>query len=327
MAGTVLITGDNGFAGSSLVEHCAREGWSVVGTYHESNEDHSWLPHGVALRRVDLRNRDAVMDLVGSTRPDVVHHLAAQSSVTLSWQDPIGTIVQNTSMQYNVLEAVLAGCKDARVVVVGSCDEYGDVPPSANPVSETQELRPMTPYALSKVTQDLMGRQYASVQKLQVVRMRPFLQLGPRRAARFAVGGFARQIAEIELGARRPVIEVGNVDLVRDFTDVRDTVRAYSLVAQRGEPGEVYNVASGFGHTLREIIQVMLEDAGLEAEIRHQASLRREAEIPLLVGDASRLRSATGWSPEIPFERSVRDTLDYWRAEIGQTLVTGGNLT
>jgi GDP-4-dehydro-6-deoxy-D-mannose reductase len=325
MPGTVLITGATGFTGSSLVEHCVRQGWTVVGTYHEAGEDHSWLPDGAVLRRVDLCDPAAAADLVASTQPDVVQHLAAQSSVSVSWRDPVATLVQNSAMQYNLLEAVLAHRRDARVVVVGSCDEYGDVAPEANPVSEAHELRPMSPYALSKVAQDLMGLQYATVQRLDVVRVRPFLQMGPRRTALFAVGSFARQIAEIECGMRGPSIDVGNVDLVRDLTDVRDAARAYALLAERGAPGEVYNIASGAGHSLREVIDVMLEDAGLEAEIRPQASLHRQAEVPLLVGDASRLRRTTGWAPEIPFEQSARDTLSYWRQRIRRTLVTGGN--
>lgn len=317
-----MITGATGFAGSFLVEHYAREGWRVHGTYHLTDDDRGWLPAGVTLHRVDLRDRGLVSQLVKDTRPDVVQHLAAQSSVAVSWQDPMATLTDNAASQYNLLEGVLAHSRGARVVVVGSCDEYGDVAPEDNPVSETQELRPLSPYALSKVAQDLMGRQYAVVHGLAVVRTRPFLQIGPRRSAAFVAGSFAKQVAEIARGQREPVIRVGNIDLRRDFTDVRDVVLAYALAAERGAPGEVYNIASGRGFTLREVLGGMLRDAKVEAEIRVDPDLVRSAETPLLIGDASRLRWATGWAPTVPFEQSIADTLAWWQDRVDRIVLT-----
>jgi GDP-4-dehydro-6-deoxy-D-mannose reductase len=288
----------------------------VYGTFRDTAEDHSWLPSSVHLRQIDLRQRDPVFDLVRSVRPDIIQHLAAQSSVALSWQDPTGTLLDNAVAQRQLLDAVVECVPRARVVVVGSCDEYGDVAEEENPVAETQELRPVSPYALSKVVQDLMGHEYFAVRRLQVVRVRPFLQLGPRRGPQFVAGSFARQISQIEAGPREPVLEVGNIDLRRDFTDVRDVARAYILAAERGAPGQVYNIASGIPHTLRDMLQLMLDASGVQAEIRQDDSLWREGEPPLLIGDSTRLRHATGWTPEVSFEQSAVDTLAYWRERI-----------
>ncbi|GAC1323146.1 MAG: GDP-mannose 4,6-dehydratase [Chloroflexota bacterium] len=275
------------------------------------NAGHSYIQH-----RIDLLHPGSVHDLIVSVRPDVVHHLAAQSSVASSLRDPIGTLTQNASAQYNVLEAVGACAPDARVLIAGSCDEYGEVAAEENPVSEEQPLRPLNPYALSKVAQDLMGYQYHVVKHLNVIRVRPFLQVGPRRSDRFVAGSFARQVAEVEAGIREPIVNVGNIDLVRDFTDVRDVAEALALIIERGEVGSVYNIASGEGHTLREMLEIMKNHIALPLTIRSTADRRRPGEPPILLGDASRLCALTGWRPAISFEQSVHDTLDYWRRRI-----------
>lgn len=272
---------------------------------------------------MDLTDRFAVSEIVRLTQPDVVQHLAAQSSVAASWRDPIASLTENAAMQLNVLAAIQDSSPLARVVVVGSCDEYGNVRPEDNPIDETHELRPANPYALSKVTQDLMGRQYAEVAGLSVIRVRPFLQLGPRRPDRFVAGSFARQIAEIQLRLREPVVEVGNIDLQRDFIDVRDVARAFALAGEQGLAGEVYNIASGTSHTLRELLGVMMRVAFVEADIREDPARKREAEAPIMVGNAERLKGATGWSPEISFEQSAADTFHYWQKQLSQSLVQG----
>jgi GDP-4-dehydro-6-deoxy-D-mannose reductase len=315
-----LITGATGFTGSFLVEHYARHGWQVHGTYRDSGEDTSWLPSGVTLHQLDLRDQGLVFDLVRAVSPELVHHLAARSSVTDSLEDPLGTLHENAAAQYNVLEALLAFRRDARVVVVGSCDEYGRVTADENPIDEAQELRPGNPYALSKVVQDLMGGQYAEIHHLHVIRLRPFLQIGPRRPARFVAGSFARQLAEIEMGLREPAVHVGNLDLLRDFTDVRDVARAYALAAEYGSPGAVYNIASGKAWSLRELLSAMLSASSTQPAIVQDRVRIRQNEPPVLVGDASKLRALTGWEPTISFEQSASDTLDYWRSQVHQAL-------
>lgn len=313
---SILITGATGFAGSFLVERYVRAGWDVHGTCHGPVNDLTWLPPDLAVHFVDLTDRDTTDTLIAEVRPPVVAHLAAQSSVTESLSDPMRTFTDNTRMQLNLLEAVSTHVPEARVLVIGSCDEYGYVTPDENPVDEQQELRPLTPYALSKVAQDLMGYQYYKSRGLNVIRVRPFVQVGPRRSDQFVAGSFARQVAEIEARKSAPIIEVGNVDLQRDITDVRDTVEAYALLIEKGQPGAVYNVGTGESSSLRELLMATMRAAGVEAEIRQNPVLRRTGEPPVLVSDSSRTRALTGWAPRISLQQSAADTLDYWRGRI-----------
>lgn len=295
-----------------------------MGTYRDPVPADLSIPDTVQLRQVDLQDPVAVERLVSSCRPDVVQHLAAQSSAAQSWHDPMGTLLCNSSIQYNLLEALRHNVPDVRIVVIGSCDEYGTVSVADNPVNEDQELRPANPYALSKVTQDLMGRQYWEVYGLHVIRLRPFLQIGPRRSEQFVAGSFAKQVAEIQLERREAVIDVGTIDLARDFTDVRDVARAFELAVDRCRPGDVYNVASGESHTLADLLNLFLRTAGVEATIRPRADLMREGEAPVLVGNASKFRTVTGWAPEISFQQSVEDTLTYWCERVSSRLLTEG---
>lgn len=309
---TVLITGATGFVGRPLVEAYAAAGWTVVGTCRTQPSDVQWIPRAARLVQLDLCDSQAVDRLVASTTPTIVCHLASQSSVSVSLRDPIGTLTNNITSQYNLLEAAAKHHPSARIVVVGSADEYGNVAPEDNPVKEEHPLEPANPYALSKVAQDLMAFQYVESRGLEVIRVRPFLQLGPRRSDQFVAGSFARQVAEIAAHIRPPIIEVGAIHLARDFTDVRDVAQALMLTADLGLPGSVYNIASGAAHTLREMLMAMLSHANIDAEIRVDPARIRPREMLTLIGDASRLVDHTGWRPCISFERSVQDTLDYW---------------
>jgi GDP-4-dehydro-6-deoxy-D-mannose reductase len=257
-------------------------------------------------------DREGVRALVRSVRPELVYHLAAQSSVATSLKDPRGTMLGNALAQFHVLNALRFEARSARVVVAGSSDEYGSVDPADNPVSEDQPLNPATPYAHSKVLQDMMALQFATEYGLDVMRARPFMQIGPRRQDRFVGGGFARQVAEIRLGLRAPKIETGDLRLRRDFTDVRDVARAYTLIGERGQAGEVYNIASGVAHSLRDLLEALMHAAGVKAEVISTPGLVRAHEPRLLVGDSARLRIGLGWRPEISFEESAADTLTYW---------------
>lgn len=299
------------------MEHYAREGWSVHGTVHGPAGDMSWLPKEARLHEVDLREGRATKQLMAVVKPDVVAHLAAQSSVRESLRDPMATFRDNVGMQVNVLDAVASESPNARVLVVGSGDEYGNVRPEDNPVTESQELRPVSPYAISKVAQDLMGYQYFAAHDLDVVRVRPFIQIGPRRSDQFFAGSIARQVAEIASGLSEPVITVGNIDLERDITDVRDVVRGYALLVERGVSGEVYNLGSGLASTIRQILDSMLRAAGVEAEIQQKPGLQRVGEPPALVGDVSKLEQLTGWHPQISLRRSAEDTFQFWRERVG----------
>lgn len=315
MRRTVLITGATGFGGSFLAEKYVRDGFDVHGTHRGPLPEGAPVTSEIELHEVDLRDAGKVEALLAAVRPDTVHHLAAQSSVVVSWQDPLGTLTANAAMQFHLLQALVTLDQPVRVVVAGSCDEYGYVEPEDNPVSEAHPVRPSNPYALSKVAQDLMTPQYAET-ALQIVTVRPFLQLGPRRDDRFVAGSFARQVAQIERGVREPVVDTGDIDVERDFTDVRDVVIAYALAAECGTPGQVYNIATGEAHSLRQMLMCMLDGVGVRAEIKINPAKQRGREMPRLVGDASRLRADTGWSPAISFEQSTMDTLNYWRGRV-----------
>jgi GDP-4-dehydro-6-deoxy-D-mannose reductase len=318
MTRRVLITGATGFTGSFLVESYTADGWEVHGTSHGHVEDLSWLPDEVTIHETDLREVNGTRRLVAEVHPDVVAHLSALSSVSASLQKPLQTYIENVGMQMNVLDAVAADAPGARVLVVGSGDEYGNVRPDENPVSERQELRPINPYALSKVAQDLMGFQYVVARGLDIVRARPFIQVGPRRSDQFAGGHFARQMAEIEVNGAEPVIEVGNVDLQRDITDVRDVVHAYRALIHHGRTGEVYNLGTGTASSWRTFLTFMLQEARIDAEIREVRSLLRPGEPPLLVGDVKKVREATGWCASIPLQQTAIDTLNYWRERVAR---------
>lgn len=312
----VLITGLTGFAGSFLAEYClARHGLEVGGLVRDMNR----LSHASAFAAScrlfpgDVRDSDAVDDAIAQWQPEVVFHLAGQASVAQAFADPAGTLQNNAVGQLHVIQAVLRHRPDARVLVVGSAYEYGLVAPEENPIHEQVALRPTDPYAVSKVTQDLLGYQYFVSHRLQAVRVRAFNHTGPRQSVDFVASRFARQIAEIEAGTREPVLTVGNLTAIRDFTDVRDVVRAYFLAATRGEPGEVYNVGSGRGRRIDEILTMLVGLSRVPVMIREDAALLRPLDIPELVADASRLARQTGWVPQIPLERTLSDLLDYWR--------------
>lgn len=318
MRGTVLITGATGFAGGFLVELYLEAGWQVHGTVHDAPDDLSWFPSGAALHPVDLRQERETAQLVALLQPDVLVHLAAQSSVRESLRSPLATLSTNVAMQVNLLEAVRAHSARSRVVVVGSCDEYGSVEMRENPVDEATPLRPVTPYAVSKVAQDFIGYQYAVAHDMDVIRVRPFIQVGPRRSDQFVAGSFARQVAEIEAGLAPPIVEVGNVDLQRDITDVRDVVRGYTMLAERGERGEVYNLGSGTATTLRQLLLATTQAAGVDAEVRQVSALQRRGESALLVSNSSKFKDLTGWEPAITLEQSAADALAYWREQIAK---------
>ncbi|MGH2448860.1 MAG: GDP-mannose 4,6-dehydratase [Chloroflexota bacterium] len=319
MARRVLITGGTGFVGRYLCEFYQSQDWEV---HSVARHKAPISPHAHA-HSVDLTNGRDVERLIMEVKPEIVQHLAAQSSVEESRRDPYGTWLTNVSGQFHVLEAVRRHAQKATVVVVGSSDEYGNVSPDDNPVTEAHPLLPVNPYALSKVAQDLMGYQYAANFDMRVVRVRPFLQIGPRRSAQFVMGSFARQVVRIADHQQEPRIEVGNIDLMRDFTDVRDVARALALVASEGEPAAVYNIASGEGHSLREMLHEMLRQTGIEAEIHALPELLRHGEMPLLVGDAALLRGRTSWRPQISLEQSIADTLEDWgRVERGEAVTT-----
>lgn len=315
----VLITGITGFVGSHLADYLvARGDIEVFGTrrWRSRMENVLHLRDRVTLVECDLRDPVAVRRMLTEVRPDRIFHLAAQSYVPTSWLTPGETVSTNLLGQVNLLEGVRELGLASRVQIAGSSEEYGMVHPDELPIRETNPLRPLSPYAVSKVGQDLLGYQYWMSYGLPIVRTRGFNHSGPRRGEVFVSSNFAKQIAEIEKGQREPALLVGNLEAIRDFTDVRDMVQAYWLALERGEPGEVYNICSGRGYTVRELLELLLGLTSARVEVRPDPTRLRPSDVPVLVGDCQKFRRATGWEPTIPFEVMLKDLLEYWRQRV-----------
>ncbi len=312
-----LITGASGFVGGHLLEYLRAEHPEVepiaLRRWRAEAAGEAAAPGGVPTVEANLLDASSLVRALRASRPDVVFHLAASSSVASSWDAPSEMLQVNALGTLHLLEAVRQLDLDARVVLACSAEAYGLVEERDLPIREEQPFRPVSPYAVSKAAADLLGFQYFQTFRLPTVRLRLFNHCGPRQSHRFVIASLARQVAEIEAGLRPPRIEVGNVEVRRDFVDVRDAVRAYWLAAVRGEAGAAYNVASGRARSIREILDGLLALAGAGVEVVRDPNRLRPAEIPVLLGDASRFRAATGWRPEVEFERTLSDTLGYWR--------------
>jgi GDP-4-dehydro-6-deoxy-D-mannose reductase len=317
----ILVTGITGFVGSHFAEYALTRGCLVVGSsrWRSNTENIDHLRGRVELVECNLRDMSSATHLVETARPDRVIHLAAQSFVGTSWQAPAETLVNNTVSQVNLLEAVRARCPRARFLVIGSSEEYGFVSEDELPITEDNPLRPLSPYAVSKVAQDLMGYQYFKSYGMHIVRSRAFNHEGPRRGDVFVTSNFARQIVEIERGMRPPVIAVGDLKARRDYTDVRDIVRGYWLLLEHGQPGEVYNLCSGRAWVIQDILDFLLGEARVQGiSVQEDPARLRPSDMPILSGDATKALTAVGWRPTIPFEQTLRDILDYWRGRLAR---------
>ena len=315
-----LITGVTGFVGSHLADYLLAEQPEVeifgIRRWRSRMENIEHLDGRLQLRECDLRDPAAIQGVLAEVRPDYIFHLAAQSFVPASWRAPSETLMTNILGQTNIFEAVRVLELDPVIQIAGSSEEYGLVLPDEVPIKETNPLRPLSPYAVSKVAQDLLAYQYFRSYGLKTVRTRGFNHTGPRRGEVFVTSNFAKQIASIEAGLREPVIRVGNLDAQRDFTDVRDIVRAYWLAVSEATPGEVYNLASGRAVTIRELLDRLLVLSDTEVEVQVDPDRLRPSDVEILLGDYSKFRSDTGWEPSIPLEQTLKDTLDYWRQKL-----------
>lgn len=312
----VLITGITGFAGSHLADLClSKPNVTLFGIIRwrsrTENIEHIW--DKVKLLECDLRDASSTRDTIEEIRPEYIFHLAAQSFVPTSWNAPTESLVTNIIGQLNVFEAVRKIKLKCRIQIACSSEEYGMVQTGEIPIKETNPLRPLSPYAVSKVGQDMLGYQYYMSYRTDVVRTRGFNHTGPRRPPIFVCSDFAKQIVDVERGLREPVLRVGNLDARRDFTDVRDIVRGYWLALEKGTPGDVYNLCSGKSYRIREVLDTLVSLAGVRVEVKQEPSRMRPSDVPHLEGDYGKFHADTGWEPEIPFERTLRDLLDYWR--------------
>jgi GDP-4-dehydro-6-deoxy-D-mannose reductase len=315
----VLITGITGFVGSHLAEHLlSKENIEVYGTYRvRSRMGHMQsIRSRVKLIECELKDSNSVYDLVDRIKPDRVFHLAAQSFVPTSWNSPEDTVVNNTVSQINLFEAVRKYNPTTRIQIACSSEEYGLVHPEETPITEDNPLRPLSPYGVSKVAQDLLGYQYHQSYGLYIVRTRTFNHEGPRRGESFVLSNFAKQVAEIEKGIKKPILYVGNLDAIRDFTDVRDVVRAYWMALENGEPGEVYNIGSGSVWRIGDALEKLLSMSSQKIDVQQDPKRMRPSDVMILHSDATRFMNRTGWKPEIPFTTTLRDMLEYWRARV-----------
>ena len=315
----VLITGITGFVGSHMAEHALAAGARVFGSsrWRSKTENIEHLRPRITLIECDLRDFSSVRALLEESDPTCVVHLAAQSSVGASWQTPAETLTTNILSQVNLLEAIRALKLAPRFLCVGSSEEYGMVYEDELPIRETNPLRPLSPYAVSKVTQDVMGYQYFKSYGLPIVRARAFSHDGPRRGDVFVTSDFAKQVAEIEAGLRAPVVQVGDLKPRRDYSDVRDIVRGYWLLLERGEPGEVYNLCSGRSWSIQQVLDFLLEQSAVKGiTVTIDPARFRPSDVMILEGDPSKIERATGWKVAIPFERTLEELLDYWRERV-----------
>jgi GDP-4-dehydro-6-deoxy-D-mannose reductase len=313
----VLVTGVTGFAGSHLVDYMLTRGdCEIFGIqrWRSRTENIEHFMDRITLLECDLRDASSTRDTLEKVRPDWIFHLAAQSFVPTSWTAPSESLTTNILGQVNLFEAVRRIELTCRIQLACSSEEYGMVYPNEVPIRETNPLRPLSPYAVSKVAQDLLGYQYWMSWKVDSVRTRGFNHEGPRRGPVFVASDFAKQIADIERGAKPPVLHVGNLEAKRDFTDVRDMVRGYWLALEKGESGEVYNLCRGQAWSIREVLDLLLGMTKQKIEVKQDPARLRPSDVPILLGDNSKFVKATGWTLTIPFEQTLRDMLEYWRA-------------
>ncbi len=312
-----MITGIAGFVGSHMATELSGKA-EVWGTHLDGDISNLDGIDGINLLKCDLLDAGRVREVLNEVRPDVIVHLAAQSVPAHSVSSPAPTLNTNIFSTLNILESAAQACPDSVILNVGSCEEYGDIRPGTVPLSETAELRPTNPYAVSKVAQDMLGFQYWKSRGLKVVRCRPFNHYGPRQSPVFVASSFARQIAEIEAGIKTErVMRVGNLGATRDFLYVKDAVSAYCLLSEKGVYGETYNICSGVPLMIREIAHTLLSLSKVKIEIIEDSALVRASETMVVYGDAAKLK-ALGWSPRCSLAEGMGALLDFWRARCAQ---------
>lgn len=310
-----LIIGGGGFVGRYLAEHLIQNlGWNTVLTKLPSEQVEI---EGCEAYNLDILDKDAVEALLVRQKPDAILHLAAQSSVAYSWKNPQLTTDVNVHGCLNVLDAVRDMENYApKILLIGSGEEYGALPAGTSLVSETTPVSPGNPYAITKLTQTLFGQLYAKAYGMQIIMVRAFNHVGPGQAPQFVVSDFCKQAAEIAAGLRAPAMYVGNLSAARDFTDVRDVVRAYGLLVQYGKAGEIYNVGSGKAVVVEDLLKQIIEKSGAKITVEVDPAKLRPIEVPVIRADITKLQRDTGWKPEITLEQTIKETLAYWKASV-----------
>lgn len=310
----ILIIGGAGFVGGYLSEILINNGFEVHSTCLPSE---NILNNKCTSHVLDILDKLSVLNLLNDIQPDIIYHLAAQSSVALSWKNPQLTIDVNIKGAINILDALRESLKsDARIILIGSGEEYGYIKKDACPISEEEAVNPGNIYALTKAFQSMAGKIYARAYNMDIIMVRAFNHIGAGQLPAFVVSDFCKQVAEIEKGIKAPEIFVGNLDARRDFTDVHDVVRAYMMLGEYGKTGELYNVGSGKAVAIKDILDIIVSNSMADIKIIVDKNKLRPSDIPIIEADISKVRSHTGWMPEIPIETTIKNTLDYWRNNI-----------
>lgn len=308
-----LVIGAAGFVGNYLINEMHANDMEVYATKlpHEQLDN----PYATVYD-LDIMNKDAIVALLFEIRPDYIFHLAAQSSVGLAWKNPGLTIDVNIKGSVNVMDAVRELFYKPRVLLIGSGEEYGHIRPGETPISEENSLRPGNIYAATKACQNMIGNIYSKAYDMELMMVRAFNHIGPGQLPMFVVSDFCKQVAEIEKGLREPVMKVGNLAAKRDFTDVRDVVKAYVKLIAVGVPGETYNVGSGNAQAIQEILNLIVSLSNVEIAVEIDPNKLRPVDVPIIEADITKINELTGWKPEIPLQQTIQETLDYWRARV-----------
>lgn len=307
-----LITGISGFAGSFLAQHLLEKNYELSGTFiSEDVKNIDNIKEEIKLEKIDLLSRHEVNKFIEKVSADFVFHLAALTSPKESFESPEKIFTNNVTAQINILEAIRLSNTNPRILITSSAEVYGLASSKDLPIGEATELKPSSPYAVSKIAQDYLALQYFLSYDMDIVRVRPFNHIGPRQSPNFVISSFAKQIADIE--KRGGSIKVGNLDSKRDFTDVRDMVRAYLLLLEKGKSGEVYNAGSGKSHRIGNILDKLISYSVKKIKIETEPSRLRPSDTPDIYSDNSKIEKETGWKAQIPLEKTLLDTLNYWR--------------
>ncbi|MTI53316.1 GDP-mannose 4,6-dehydratase [Geosporobacter ferrireducens] len=310
-----LITGVNGFVGKYLSDYLIKKSIEVWGTtygveniFNETND--------IITRELDIADIQEVKKVLVECKPDYIFHLAAQSSAAISWKNPQLTMQVNINGTLNLLQSVRELGINPRILLIGSSEEYGFVRPEDIPVNEMQALKPSNPYAISKIAQSMMGELYVKAYDMDIIMVRAFNHIGPGQSSIFVASDFAKKIAEIEKGIVQPILMVGNLEARRDFTDVRDIVRAYYELAKKGEQGDLYNVGSGVSYPIQYILDTLLSITNSKIQVCEDFNKMRPSDAPIIECDNTKLKNLTGWYPRYVIEDTLRDILDFWRDNI-----------
>ncbi len=324
----VMVTGAYGFVGGYLAAKLVEEGHEVLGVDLAAGSPEAGYagddgpayrgsyPAGAEYARCDLLDGETVEDIVARWKPERIFHLAAQSSASRSFEQPRLTMESNVIATVNLLEAVRKSAGDARVLVTGSCEEYGNRSPGEMPLDEKTPIEPVSPYASSKASQEIVAMQYHRAFSLNVLLTRSFSHTGPGQTDRFVLPSFARQCAMAAAGKTEPVIRTGNIGVVRDFLDVRDVCDAYVSLAEKGRAGDVYNVCSGKGLKLSDALETMIRIVKTDIRVETDPKLLRPVDVPVLIGDNGKLKRETKWNPAIPTEKMLYDLLSWWERSV-----------